>query len=208
MPRQLTERRILLFIAFNGPANKGQIERKIRPKMDHNTIHERVRALSRYGLIHVVGKERIIVRYYEITRAGLMWLIPLLKQSPVLLSLKGPSILARIAEKYHDLLPEILPLWPGIIQARVEDIATWRLERYCAGAFQEEVRARLRLRKRDDRLNHLLRDFWLEPFPEGDLDAERWRQALVGVPALHDATKKALRDRMAELDHLRKMLNV
>jgi len=181
--------RILFFIAVNGPVHKAQIEKSIKPNIDHPTIHKAVNQLLLQRLIHLSGKKNPIVRYYDLTRAGLLWIIRL--DSGRLLY---PH--ADLAEKYRDLLPEIFSLWPNIVhtagQFGAENELREKLERYSNGAFEEERRKMLSGKMREANLNRLLGEFFLDTLAD-----PRWRQALLHERELTgDSVLKASRRRI------------
>jgi hypothetical protein len=118
--------RVLLFIALNGPVNKSQIEKSIKPRIDHPTIHKVVKDLYLAKLIRVSRKENIIIKYYDLTKWGLVTLIARYDQ-------KTPLSFQKLAKKHVDLYPEVLGLWPAIVRAGIEDLAKMKLR----SAFRE-----------------------------------------------------------------------
>lgn len=187
--------RILAFIAVRGPVNRNEIEDEIKPAIDHPTIHDAVKELIASKLIKEVRTERrnrgLVVHYFNLTRLGLTWLG--ITESGMFLH---PH--AAIAEKHHDLLPEIFDVWPNIVKVAarygVEDYARENFQQYCGGAFEEERRRTLQGRIDQEGLRRLLDEFFLSPSVDG-----KWGRALAHDRALADAVTLASRRRIEEL---------
>ena len=189
-------RRVILFlIATNGPVYKRRIENSAKPKIDHPRINKAVKQLLRDKLIKIHHRENGgMIKYYVLTRAGLMALILAISNSGYPYGV--------LAKKHHELLPEIFEFWRKFVQAGVEDIASKKLVGYCAIALEEERReqtvGKVRVEKR-----HLLDEFFLGPFPDDDLkpgsiaNRERWLKALLGDRTLCGAAIEACRSRVA-----------
>jgi DNA-binding PadR family transcriptional regulator len=186
---------ILFLIAINGPVYKRQIENSAKPKIDHPRINKAVKQLLREKLIKIHHRENDgMIKYYALTPAGLMRLIPAISSSGY------PN--GGLAKKHHEMLPEIFDLWPKFVQANVEDIASKKLEKYCTLAFEEERRklmvGKVRVEKRQ-----LLDEFFLGSFPDDDLmvggvrNRDRWLKALRSDKALCGAAIEACRSRVA-----------
>jgi len=186
---------ILFSIALNGPVYAAQIEKKMIPKIDHPRVNRAVKKLLREQFIKVSStKNDGVIKYYVLTPAGLMVLIPTISNFGYPYGV--------LAKKHHELLPEIFALWPKFVKAGVEDIASKKLEKYCTTAFEEERRklmvGKVRVEKR-----HLFDEFFLGPFPDDDLkvggvrNRERWLKALLGDKKLCQAAIEACRSRVA-----------
>jgi hypothetical protein len=217
------ERWLLYTIAVSGPVNATQIInilQGVKPMLGSGTIlRADMRRLKQAALIDFYKKRMRgpkPAKFYFITRAGVLRFVTLLQGEQMFLEQRGfdgrkpiwfiEEVMSN--QRVKDSVPEISALWSGIVESDLVQVATRRLREYCAGAYEEEVRRRMHLAGDEHQLNRLIADFLLQPFPKGDLDGERWRQALSTVPTLHDAAKKALSERVAELEQLRITLNL
>jgi DNA-binding PadR family transcriptional regulator len=117
--------KILEYLARQGPANAYAI----RTKSDAGTqptILTAVRELEKEGLILMVERNRKArggkpSRYYELSKWGLVTLIARYDQKP-------PLNFQHLAQKYLELYPQVLSLWPAIIRAGIEDLAKKKLQ--------------------------------------------------------------------------------
>jgi len=112
---------VLRYLAFNQPASKYQMEKRLRPEIDHATLHEVVSDLKKTYLIRVVRTEKfriksLKVEYYDLRLMGLMAVI---QQEYDHVHSKQPIGLDvdRIAERQQSLLPLILGKWRLFIES-------------------------------------------------------------------------------------------
>jgi len=68
--------RVLMYLANNGPSTKYQIEKNIKPKIDHATLHKIVSELKKSASIKVVKEKRsrvgLTMEYYDLTLGGVI----------------------------------------------------------------------------------------------------------------------------------------
>ncbi len=115
---RLKANRVLLFLALHGPCIKAEMEKELA--IDHPTMHKIVKELATRHVIHPYSTNNPIVKRYDLTEAGLLELITLLRKDEL-------KTIDRLAAKYTALLPRIFDAWPVFNKLGAGDAARIRL---------------------------------------------------------------------------------
>lgn len=176
-------KRILLFVALNGTINRSQIEKKIKPKIDHPTIYKAIALLEQNGLIKEKPPRRGITRFYDLTESGLIQVI----------TQNVPSSVKKAIINYGGLIPRIFDLWPEIGKAHAEEFAFVRLR----SVFSE-----IALRRNEPILSSLIEDvvqkFWDPSWLSRENNpgsADEWRQIIRSNRKLNDMAIRVIIER-------------
>jgi len=186
--------RILAFIAARGPVHKGEIEKAMRPKIDHPTIHKVVKQLASLHAIEAYPTENPIVHRYGLTPIGLIILIRQLKPE------EDHAAFDQLAEKHGGKLPRILDIWADISKGERGRMVRQRLQMFAKNTIKLWSEYQAITGSSEVLVRKLMDDFW---DPEGDpidligfLDRDVWMAVLKENEMMRSRAMEVIQGRM------------
>jgi hypothetical protein len=213
--------KISYFIAMNGPSNKKRLERRL--KIDKPTIYKAIHQLLETKRIVIHHHEMSgMVKYYDLTRLGLMHLVLYVYEEVGEDASKISDVVKKLFVRYPEWLPDIASLWPAIEKASIDEpeylgmrpftsleaLALYSLvgcicEKEVADAYQEKQFGIRRASPISDPASTLLLSHlnWIlrERDEEPDDYELRWMLALQRNPILHEAAKQVIVEQANQL---------
>ena len=108
--------RISHFIAMNGPSNKKTLENRL--KIDKPTVYKAVDQLLEAKRLKVSRREMAgMVKYYDLTRLGLMHVVLFEFEEAGEDAEKISGNVKTLFTRYPDWLPDVASIWPAIEEA-------------------------------------------------------------------------------------------
>jgi hypothetical protein len=178
---------------MHGPANKRQIETRIKPRIDHPTIHKIVLDLIDRKMVELDHHEKSqSVKFYRPAKHGVLSLI----WDEAYLG-DQDELVRQLAKKYTDMF-EVFRLWPAIIEAGLEQMALEVLSLACQrvlGNAMDYSQSPPKPVEPHDPTSTFLDPFRLGTFVGTIQTRELWLKAVSQNLTLREATARVLRQK-------------